>query len=559
MREFIHLLHYKIRSNLKITVNFNPINIIKNIGVLCLYAVFTIGAYKITYNSIHYSLQEVKIGLLLLHYFITNLLFILFLSVSMGNLLVSYTTLYKSNEVYFLLTKPVSYTNIFILKYLDNFFYSSTTFLLIGIAVIYGYGSYFGLSFIFYPFVLFFVFIPFLFIAASLGVLLLFLLIKLTSRFGVVPVITISIVFYIIGIFLYFKLTAPLFSIDEIMKLYHSNEIYLSYSIFPFTKYFPNFWVSEFLYLNVKGYYEYSLYYSVLLIIVSMVCLIMLILFAKLYYRKSWLTVQNVKILNNNLGNKIFPSKITLNKKSNNVILKKELLTFLREPVQWLHFGIMILFMLIFILSVMNINIRTNDPFLKTVIYIVIFLFSAFMVASVSLRFAFPALESEYKNYWKLKSAPVSFSKIYHSKLFFYLIPITIISIILLMLSHWGFRKESGLNELSTITMFFISITLVFMSYCGGTFFCLFNEKNPVRIASRQSASLVFLLSLIYIGIVTLILAFTVFGYFQNIELYREASFLSFKKVFILIAVFSLTIGVVFYFIGRKAMKRDFI
>jgi len=62
-------------------------------------------------------------------------------------MVVSFSTLYKSQEVFHLFTKPISFTNIFLIKFLDNFFYSSTTLLLIITAVLLGYGNYFNFSF----------------------------------------------------------------------------------------------------------------------------------------------------------------------------------------------------------------------------------------------------------------------------------------------------------------------------------------------------------------------------------------------------------------------------
>ncbi len=192
-----------------------------------LYGLFALGAYFFTKISFHYLLEEAHIGLFLFHKFLSMVLFVFFLAINLGNVIVSYSTMYRSREVLFLFTKPVSYTNIFLIKFFDNFFYSSTTLLLIGVSIIYGYGSYFAMPFSFYLILIFFVFIPFMLIAAILGVLILLLIIKLTSILGVAPTITGLVAGYIGSIYVYFQLTNPSILVGEIMKYYPNIDKYI--------------------------------------------------------------------------------------------------------------------------------------------------------------------------------------------------------------------------------------------------------------------------------------------------------------------------------------------
>src|SRR3970040_11452 len=101
--------------------------------------------------------------------FFSSFFVLFFFSVNLVNIIVSYATLYRSPEVAYLLTKPVSYSTIFVLKFLDNFLYSSTTLFLVAFMGLVGYGSYFG-----YPWwgivgLLGFVLLPFMFLSAFLA------------------------------------------------------------------------------------------------------------------------------------------------------------------------------------------------------------------------------------------------------------------------------------------------------------------------------------------------------------------------------------------------------
>jgi hypothetical protein len=143
---------------------------------------FAYGAYTFAFSATRFMLEHTHTGLYLYHTFISMLLFVLFVAVNLGNIIVSYSTLYRSSEVSFLLTKPVSFTTIFILKFFDNFFYSSTTLFVVAFMVLFGYGSYFGYPWYFFAGVMIFVMIPFMFLSACLAVLILMAIMNWISK-----------------------------------------------------------------------------------------------------------------------------------------------------------------------------------------------------------------------------------------------------------------------------------------------------------------------------------------------------------------------------------------
>src|SRR5712691_102676 len=165
MAEILHILRYKLLSFIKVNIDLRFESIVKNVGSFIVYTGFSVGTFLFTRAVIAFLLEQVHIGQFLLHRFLSMLLYVFFLSVNVGNIIVSFSTLYKSNEVSYLLTKPLSHTNLFVIKFLDNFFYSSTTLFLIGLSVLLGYGSYFHHSWTFYGWAMMLLFIPFMLLA----------------------------------------------------------------------------------------------------------------------------------------------------------------------------------------------------------------------------------------------------------------------------------------------------------------------------------------------------------------------------------------------------------
>ncbi len=164
----IHILRYKFLSYIKSTFDRRFVSIMRGTASLIVFGGFAYAAYLFASEATRFMLDQTRTGLYLFHTFISMMLFVFFISVNLGNIIVSYSTLYRSAEVSFLLTKPISFTSIFVLKFLDNFFYSSTTLFLGAFMMLLGYGSYFGYPLYYLAGIMFFVFVPFMFLSASL-------------------------------------------------------------------------------------------------------------------------------------------------------------------------------------------------------------------------------------------------------------------------------------------------------------------------------------------------------------------------------------------------------
>jgi ABC-2 type transport system permease protein len=559
MGELFHILFYKLKYNLKITAVFNLGGIIKTTGSGLLYLVFAVSAFYLTRTTINYLLTEVHIGLFLLHRFISMALFVFFMTVSVGNIIVAYTTLYRSSEVIYLFTKPVSFTNVFIIKFLDNFFYSSATLFFIGVAVIIGYGSYFNMSFLFYTNVTFLIFIPFMLIAASIAGIILFTLMKLASRIGALAVVSGLIAAYIGSIFLFFKFTNPSLLVQNVMQFYpHTDQYFVQFEP-KFSQYLPNQWVADFLYWTAKGNSSNSITYAIQILIYATLLFSFLVLIAKFYYRKSWLQSLELKFFKRRQPSvrKIFFQKRSIFGSQTEVLLKKEIIQFFREPMQYLHLGIMILFMGIFTISMMHVNLGKVPPFMYAVFYTVVFLFTAFLLSSLAVRFAYPAVSIEARYFWKIKSSPISLSKFFRIKYLIYLIPTIVLGSFLILFSNWEHRGVPQLITCVFVNVLFLSITLITLNISAGSFFSNFDEKNPIRVASTQGASLTFLLSLIYLAIASALI-FNIFdNYFVSKKLKEYLSEGMILNSILISFLVSAVISTIAYIIGLRSLHRD--
>ena len=520
MRVLVHILKYKFLTFIKPQESISGKSLLKNLSASVVYLLFAVGIFFFTQNIMSYLVEEVKIGMFLLHRFVFVVLFIFFMTVNIGNIVVSYSTFFKNREVAFLITQPTSFAKIFLIKFLDNFFYSSSTLLLMVTAALSGYTSYIGLPWYFIPFAVLIIIFPFMFIAGMLGAITLLLIMRISAKFGIRKVLIFLASIYATTIISFYIFSSPIQLVTNVFSYFPNLNGYFGFLEHPAIKLLPNHWVADALYWISSGKFIAAGWYLYLLIIVATLLLIFALFLAKNWFYKSWLVFLD---LSNTLSNKKKSKVKTLfsfeNKSSlaptREALLKRELLLFFRDPTQWTHFLVMAFLIAIFILSISSVNVmifNAYNIYLKTVVYLIIYLFNIFLIASMSLRFIFPLVSLEGETIWKIRSAPIDYKKLMFTRLFVYFLVIFMIGQILNFVSNFQFSFLFAL--ISQMNTAFATITLVTLNFGMGSAYVNYKEKSPIRVASSQGASLTFLFTIIYLVFLIIILFAPLSNYF---------------------------------------------
>ncbi|NPV10994.1 MAG: hypothetical protein HPY57_04300 [Ignavibacteria bacterium] len=560
MNELLHILKYKIISFLNINRFSSRSAKIRGIISSLIFIGFGYGTFLFTKSILSYLLEEVHIGLFLLHRFVSMLLFVFFFSINAGNIVVAYSMIFKSNEVYHLMTKPVHYIKIFVFKMFESILYSSPTFLLLGSAVLFGYGSYFQLGIEFYFISIFLIFLPFVFTAAILGIILLLILIQLAKKIGLKSTIAIVLIVYLASVYGFFKVTNPRRLVNEVMRYYPNLNFDFSFLDPFFSIYLPNHWFAESLHWFVKGNNSLALQYVLMIFLVFALVVILAILTGLNLYHRSYLTSLELKAQRSlersrdikNSGFFSF-SKNSFYDAQTEVLLKKEFWQFFREPAQWFHLSVILFLILIFIASISKVNLFQALPFLQTVTYLIVFIFNSFLISSISLRFLYPIVSIEAEALWKIKSAPISIKKLLLVKF----LPITFLTVIIAELlnffSHIPIKKFDMLLITSSINIFFVAISLSALNFGMGMYFLSFGEKNPVKVASSQGATISFLINLVYLVFLIATLIYPVNDYFFNSTQNLNLKYTPFIISSTLILIVSL---ILIYFSQKVSQKK---
>ena len=561
MNQTIHIIRYKIISFLKL----NPIitfgDFLKSFGSLVVYSGFALGTFLFTKAIINYLLVETKIGLFLLHEFLSIVLFIFLLSINVGNIIVSFSTLYKSGEINFLLSKPIPPVRIFIIKFLDNFFYSSSTLLLIIFTAFMGYGIYFNINFINVLGIVLLNLMPMMLSAALLGVIILLVLMKLSSKINFRIIIYSLITIYLALLISFFKLSSPVKLVNKVMEYYPNVDQYFDKLIPPVSKILPNHWLSESLYWIVLDKTEKAIPFFVLQILLSVILFWAAVSLGKRWYYKTWLHSLSLKDRKNdkNISQvRIFDfSNSSVLHPQTEVIIKKDLKLFFREPSQIIHISLLLSLITIFIFSLKGLAILgSRIAEFQTIIYLSVFVFNVLFISTLSLRFIFPIASLEGESFWKIKTSPVEIAKVAKTKLIIFLIPIFIIAQLLSYFSSSVLSTE--LIFYSGITMMFVCITLVLLNFGLGIIYADYKEKNPIRISSSQGAAISFLLNIIYMIFLVVFLINPFNSFFRAINKHLIPDFTIMVRAVSFIGLISLFISFIAYRLTIKSLKNDF-
>ena len=566
MSPFTTILYYKILSYFKTTFEWKWTSVAKTFGSLMVFGGFGVGAYILSREITAYVLEHTRAGLFLYHRFISMLLFVFFVAVNLGNIIVSYSTLYRSTEVYYLLTKPIAHTHIFVLKFLDNFLYSSSTLFLIAFMVLLGYGNYFGYPWYFFAGVMFAVLIPFMFVAACLAVLVLMAIMKLAGRIGFRRVMVALFALYFFFIFLFFKVSNPVKLVEDVNRYYPNVDTYLSSMTPGFLQYLPNHWVSEFLFSIARGQVAQALPWAALLLLTAFGLFAVCLLVAKKFYYTSWMISLQVQALGSMPYDPHRTSLIDFRRggllaPQMDSILKKEFFTFFREPSQWIHLLVMTILTVLFVFSVGSLNLRLRVTEIQLITYLVLFAFGGFLTSSLGLRFVFPMVSLEGQSLWSIRSAPVSVHKIYGTKFFIGLSIVLALGLLVGIATNVPFVRFSGRRPLllyfGLFNAVWTTLGLVSLNLSLGGFFSSFTEKNPIRIASTQGATLTFLLSLVYLFVLVVVVIYPISEYFQSLFLFKQFDQRLIVIPGTLLAMLSTAILGTGYAVGIRSMQRD--
>jgi ABC-2 type transport system permease protein len=128
----------------------------------------------------------------------------------------------------------------------------------------------------------------------------------------------------------------------------------------------------------------------------------------------------------------------------------------------------------------------------------------------------YPAISLEGKNWWSIRSVPLSPVLILQSKSILFFVINLLIAESVIIFSNYLLVKYAIIVVLSAILSAVFSFVSVYLNVSMGTLFSDFKETNPAKIASGGGGLLTAVINLFYIAISMVLFATPISIYIRN-------------------------------------------
>ena len=194
-------------------------------------------------------------------------------------------------------------------------------------------------------------------------------------------------------------------------------------------------------------------------------------------------------------------------------LLNKDILIFFREPGQWAQ---LLLILALLALYFINLSFLPKDIEIeqwRTILFIMNFGFCGFVLATMAVRFVYPSISLEGDSFWVLGSSPISTATLFREKFLSSFVSFFVFAETIGFVSSALLKIERLYRLLTFGGILLMSITLSCLAIGFGAAFPDFSERNPSKIVSSPGGILTVLVSLVYIGIMLVMLTIPAYKY----------------------------------------------
>lgn len=183
-------------------------------------------------------------------------------------------------------------------------------------------------------------------------------------------------------------------------------------------------------------------------------------------------------------------------------LLIKDVKVFLRDVSQWSQLLLLVALMLVYLY-----NFRVLDldrlPYMSGVVknlYAFLNLaMAAFVMATVAVRFVFPAVSAEGAAFWVIRTAPISLRDFLWSKFWSGLVPVLVLSEILIVAGNELLGVDPFLKQMSAVAIVFMSFALVGLATGLGARYPRFAADNPSQVAGSYGGVAFMIVAVLFI------------------------------------------------------------
>ena len=183
-------------------------------------------------------------------------------------------------------------------------------------------------------------------------------------------------------------------------------------------------------------------------------------------------------------------------------LLVKDLKVFLRDVSQWSQLLLLVALMLVYLYNfqVLDLNrIPYMSGVIKNVYAFLNLAMAGFVMATVTVRFVFPAVSAEGAAFWIIRTAPISMRDFLWSKFWTGLVPILLMTELLTVAGNELLGVDPFLKQVAAVAIVFMAFALVGLAAGLGARYPRFAADNPSQVAGSYGGVAFMIVAVLYI------------------------------------------------------------
>ena len=496
----------------------------KSLLMVSVITLFVIGywfaAYAIFYMGFRHLAEVPGLQVIVLDRMLYLFFAFLFLMLMFSNMIIGYSTLFKSQETQWMLTLPVRSLDVFRWKLMETTLLASWAFLFLSAPLMAAYGNARHVLPSFYLKV-FLLFIPFTVIPAALGSIAILIVTRYLHRrvfkwvlFGVSAVGIAAAVTFLKPMQAEQLEQAQM--VASLTQLLHNSNMTLQPML-------PSYWVASSMIAWGEGWSRKGLFYFLVLLSNAMMATLVCLTISRRLFYEGW--SRNHTQGDFQLGVPLLDKPINLPRAAladrivnlwprlhhvTRALVIKDIRVFWRDTSQWSQFVIFFGLLGLYVLNLRSVAYDWSNEYWASFVCFLNLGASSMTLATLTTRFVFPQFSLEGKRLWIVGMVPNGLKRVLLEKFWLSSVCSAAITLCLMLTSSWMLHIPGWLTLLFASTVIVMSFALCGIAVGIGTLFPNFSsgstanrrDDNPARIVSGFGGTFCFLLSLVYIVLV---------------------------------------------------------
>ena len=432
-----------------------------------------------------------------------------FVMLTVSNLIIGYSTLFKNREAQWFISMPVRHRDVYRWKFIEALAVSSWALVFLSAPMLAAFGVVHDVPWYFYIQVAL-GYVPFVIIPAVAGSWAILLLVRVLSRAWVKNTLLVLAALIMLAIIFGIKPVTEqeAAGVQEVLlfpKLMKGTALATN-------SFLPSSWLAEAVRAwSVEGLWQQGAFFFLLLTSWALMALVLAFDGAGRLYYGSWsasLSSRAERSQRQAIAKRQRTRRRTiigwaqekLRPLSPKIValIFKDIRIFWRDPAQWTQFMIFFGLLCIYVANLRNVAVEFKQAYWDTIISYLNLAASALTLSTLTTRFVYPMFSLEGRRIWILGLSPVGLKRVILQKFWMSFIVSSAITVALMIVSSLMLKFPWPRVVYFAGAIGLMSAALSGLSVGLGALFPNFKEDNPSKIVSSFGGTLCLVISFVY-------------------------------------------------------------